>query len=108
MLLNHHRKPVVLRTRRLAILASTAAGLAIGGLFAVPTLSPTPPRALAQNLSQEAQHLAQPTGFADVVAKVKPAVISVRVKVAAAPQASGDDEPPFPNGSPMERFFRRF
>jgi serine protease Do len=71
-------------------------------------LSPNPPYALAQNLSQEAQHLAQPTGFADVVAKVKPAVISVRVKVAAPPQASGDDDPPFPKDSPMERFFRRF
>jgi serine protease Do len=108
MLLKDHPKPLGLRARRLAILATTAAGLAIGGLFVLPTLSPNPPYALAQNLSQEAQHLAQPTGFADVVAKVKPAVISVRVKVAAPPQASGDDDLPFPKGSPMERFFRRF
>ena len=42
--------------------------------------SPVP--AHAQNLTQQAQQLAQkPVGFADIVEKVKPAVISVRVKM---------------------------
>ena len=82
--------------------------LAVGGLLVAPPLSPDATRALAQNLSQEARHLAQPTGFADIVEKVKPSVISVRVKVAAAPQVSFDGDLPFPPGSPMERFFRRF
>ncbi|MGE3149509.1 MAG: Do family serine endopeptidase, partial [Pseudorhodoplanes sp.] len=43
--------------------------------------------------------------------KVKPAVISVSVKMDADPKtaANDDDEAsPFPPGSPMERFFRRF
>jgi serine protease Do len=47
-------------------------------------------------------------GFADIVEKVKPAVISVRVKVASGPQMmgfQGGDTPLPPN---VERFFRRF
>ncbi|MGH7247286.1 MAG: serine peptidase, partial [Pseudomonadota bacterium] len=48
-------------------------------------------------------------GFADIVAKVKPAVISVRVKVERpADSSSNDDGLPLPPGSPFERFFRRF
>jgi len=60
----------------------------------------------------------QPAGFADIVAKVKPAVISVRVKLDQAETSSfnGDSESPnesqgespFPQGSPMEKFFRQF
>jgi serine protease Do len=48
-------------------------------------------------------------GFADIVDKVKPAVISVRVKVAANPKMMGleGDLPSAPN-SQIERFFRRF
>jgi serine protease Do len=49
-----------------------------------------------------------PAGFADMVERVKPSVISVKVtmkdKVADASSKSDDDE----QGSPMERFFRRF
>jgi serine protease Do len=98
----------VLRMRRLALLATTVAGLAAGALLVAPDTASFAPQALAQNLSQQAQHLAQPTGFADIVEKVKPSVISVRVKVAAGPQLSSDDGLPFPKDSPMERFFRRF
>jgi serine protease Do len=98
----------VLPMRRLALLATTVAGLSAGALFLAPSYSPYAPPALAQNLSQEAQRLTQPQGFADIVDKVKPAVISVRVKMNVAPQASDSDESPFPKGSPMERFFKRF
>ena len=50
-----------------------------------------------------------PASFADVVDRVKGAVVSVKVKLAEV----GDDEdegPPrgFPPGGPLERFFRRF
>lgn len=92
--------------RRIALLATTIAGLTAGALFVAPSF-PNAPVAMAQNLSHEAQQVARPTGFADIVEKVKPAVISVRVKSDAAPQASSD-ELPFPKGSPMEQFFRRF
>ena len=51
---------------------------------------------------------AQPIGFADVVERVKPSVISVKVttkdKAADASNKDDDDE----SGSPMERFFRQF
>jgi len=54
------------------------------------------------------QHL----GFADVAAKVKPAVISVQVKLNDGPVLSSNEESgqgtPFPPGSPMDRFFRQF
>jgi serine protease Do len=44
-----------------------------------------------------------------IVEKVKPAVISVRVKVKAGSEMmSFDGDMPFPKNSPMERFFRRF
>ena len=39
------------------------------------------PAALAQNLREQAHKLQAPVGFADIVEKVKPAVISVRVKI---------------------------
>ena len=52
--------------------------------------------------------VAQPIGFADVVERVKPSVISVKVtmkdKAADASNKDDDDE----SGSPMERFFRQF
>src|SRR5215831_12240032 len=46
---------------------------------------------------------------ANLVEKIKPAVISVRVKTDAdAKTTSFEGDSPFPPGSPMERFFRRF
>jgi len=104
----------ILSARRFGLLATTIAGLGAAALFVVPNLAPNAAlfvgQAQAQNLSQQAQQLPQhPVGFADIVAKVKPAVISVRVKIdrPAAPGLS-DDEIPFPPGSPFERFFKRF
>ena len=97
-----------LSARRLALLATMIAGLSVGAYFVAPGVTFNTPAALAQNLSQEAKSLAQPIGFADIVEKVKPAVISVRVKSEAGPQLSSDRELPFPKGSPMEQFFRRF
>src|SRR3954453_18652981 len=106
----NQQKARILPMRRFALLATTVAGLAVGGFLVSPTLSPYAPMAHAQNLSQEAQNVARPAGFADIVEKVKPAVISVRVKMRteAQPSASSDDENPFPKGSPMEKFFKRF
>jgi serine protease Do len=105
-----------LSARRVALLATTIAGLGAAALFVAPNAAPrldlfgSP--AQAQNLSEKAQQLAQkPVGFADIVEKVKPAVISVRVKMerpATANSDNNDQENPFPPGSPFERFFRRF
>ncbi len=106
----------ILSVRRLGLLATTVAGLGAAAFFVAPNLSPEAAffaaPAHAQNLSQQAQQLPQhPVGFADIVAKVKPAVISVRVKMEqeATPSAGmSDEEMPFPPGSPFERFFKRF
>ena len=62
-------------------------------------------------MTEKVQQLPQrPVGFADIVEKVKPAVISVRVKIDRPSESglSGDDDLPFPPGSPFERFFKRF
>lgn len=55
-----------------------------------------------------------PQGFADLVTKVRPAVIAVRVKIDQETDSSGpnqndqQDLPPFAKGSPFEKFFRQF
>src|SRR5712692_4593995 len=106
--MNHSRTPSPARgirtARRLVLLASTAGlGIAVllGGPGNVPSLSALSTAALAQSAQR-------PAGFADVVEKVKPAVISVRVKLDEGPQTSSDEGLPFPQGSPFDRFFRQF
>jgi len=93
--------------RRLALLAGVA-GLGISVLFAGSgfnlnsSLGSFSPAAQAQSLQR-------PVGFADIVEKVKPAVVSVRVKLDGGPRTTGfEGELPFPKGSPMDRFFRQF
>ena len=101
--------------RKFALMASVVAGLGIAGYG----LSPAPhdvfsSAAHAQVDKQVKQQVAQPTGFADIVERVKPSVISVRVnigeKVAKDDSANknDDNDSPFQPGSPMERFFKRF
>ena len=83
------------------------AGLGAALLFAAPNSCQAEPPALTT--IAYAQGVQRPMGFADIVEKVKPAVISVRVKVNSGPQMMGfDGNMPFPPGSQMERFFRRF
>ena len=73
------------------LLATTIAGLGAAALVVAPgfnckaAIRP----AQAQNLTEQAQKLPAPIGFADIVAKVKPAVMSVRVKVDGGPQTTG-------------------
>ncbi|TMJ47213.1 MAG: DegQ family serine endoprotease [Alphaproteobacteria bacterium] len=106
--MNDNRTPGPARgirtARRLVLLASTAGlGIAVllGGPGNFPSLSALSTAALAQSAQR-------PAGFADVVEKVKPAVISVRVKLDEGPQTSSDEGLPFPQGSPFDRFFRQF
>jgi serine protease Do len=96
-----------------ALLATTVASLAAATFVFSP--DSYAPRALAdaaqaQNLTEKVQQLPQrPIGFADIVEKVKPAVISVRVKIDRPSESSlSEDDLPFPPGSPFERFFKRF
>jgi serine protease Do len=102
--------------RRLVLLASVAAvgaALLVGGPGYYANLPAW--TAAASAADSTLQH---PSGFADIVAKVKPAVISVRVKIDAASagpalmqqQRNDDDEDAVPTvpGSPMEKFFQQF
>ena len=60
----------------------------------------------------EVRKVEKPIGFADIVERVKPSVISVKVniaeKAASKDDSSGNEDSPFQPGSPMERFFKRF
>src|ERR1051325_5732432 len=102
-----------LSARRVALLATTVASLAAATfVFSPNSYAPSAlaDAAQAQNLTEKVQQLPQrPIGFADIVEKVKPAVISVRVKIdrPSEPNLSEDDLP-FSPGSPFERFFKPF
>jgi serine protease Do len=101
-------KPRVLPARRLFLLATTVAGLGAAALVVAPSLNLSGgyPAAIAQNLSEQARKLQAPVGFADIVEKVKPAVISVRVKVDGGTQTSALGSNDVPPG--LREFFRRF
>jgi serine protease Do len=94
--------------RRIFLLASVA-GLSGGLLFADFALAPhTSGNALFAPPYAQAQNAQRPVGFADIVEQVKPAVISVKVKMNAGGDnlALNEDNPL--RGTPFEDFFRRF
>ncbi|WP_298367625.1 Do family serine endopeptidase [uncultured Bradyrhizobium sp.] len=99
--------------RKLALMASVVAGLGAATYGFSPTHNPadlftTPAHAQVNN---EVKKVQQPVGFADIVERVKPSVISVKVNIrekVAKDDSGNNDDSPFQPGSPMERFFRRF
>jgi len=102
-----HNRP---SARRIALLASVAA---VGGVLLLGGPGGFDRMNLA-GLSQPA-HAAEaaqrPAGFADLVAKVKPAVISVRVKIDRAAETTGSgggNVMPFQPGGPLDKFFKQF
>ena len=104
------------RTPRRIILLSSAAGLAVALLIAGP--GGYLPHAMPawSFAAQAADATSQPVaGFADLVAKVKPAVIAVRVKLDEPQSAVEDEEDQGDSGNgniepgpPMERFFQQY
>ena len=103
----------LLSMRKFALMASVVAGLGAAAYGFGPSAGPVDifsTSAHAQ-VNNEVRKVAQPIGFADIVERVKPSVISVKVNIneKVAKNDSGDeDASPFQPGSPMERFFRRF
>ncbi|TAK49763.1 MAG: Do family serine endopeptidase [Xanthobacteraceae bacterium] len=104
--------------RRRALMASVALGLGAAsfGLTVPQARADLFGRAQAQ-VSSDMSKVQRPAGFADVVERVKPSVISVRVKMgeksgneksARRDRDRGDEDSPFAPGSPLDRFFRRF
>ncbi|MFZ0426142.1 MAG: Do family serine endopeptidase [Xanthobacteraceae bacterium] len=102
-----------LTARRLTLLASVA-GLGVAVLMAGPGGYHPLNLDAWTSTAQAAEAMQAPAGFADLVAKVKPAVISVRVKIddtakTTGMNKSGDNQAnPFEPGSPMEKFFQQF
>src|ERR1700733_1727989 len=95
----------VLSARRVALLTTAIAGIGVAAFLLAPNVASSSnslvTAAQAQNLTEKVQQLPQrPVGFADIVEKVKPAVISVRVKIERSADASQnrDDDLPFPPG----------
>jgi serine protease Do len=106
------RRPVF-SLRKFALMASVVAGLGASVYGFTPSLGPIDiftSTAHAQ-VNNEVRKVAQPVGFADIVERVKPSVISVKVAMGdktAKDDSADKDDSPFQPGSPMERFFRRF
>jgi len=91
-----------LTPRRIALLGSVAA-VAAAMIFGAPNglrqFQPTPVQAAETTL----QH---PADFSDLIARVKPAVVSVRVKMTQNDTRGNRSQ--LQPGSPMDRFFRQF
>jgi serine protease Do len=85
--------------KRTASWAGTAA-IAVASLLAGANIASRP------DWVSHAQVRSRPVGFADVVDKVKPAVISVRVKIDAGKRSKETSR--FPKDSPLGRSHRRF
>src|SRR6266566_7145196 len=104
----------LLSARKFALMASVVAGLGVAVYGFSPSRGPvdifsSPAHAQVNN---EVRKVEKPIGFADIVERVKPSVISVKVniteKLAKDDSSNSQEDSPFQPGSPMERFFRRF
>jgi serine protease Do len=106
-------KRPVFSLRKFALMASVVAGLGAAVYGFGPSHGPADvftSTAHAQ-VNNEVRKVAQPVGFADIVERVKPSVISVKVAIGdkgSKDDSANNDDSPFQPGSPMERFFRRF
>jgi serine protease Do len=93
--------------RKFALMASVVAGLGA----AVYGFSPQGPvdvfaTAAHAQVNNEVRKVERPIGFADIVERVKPSVISVKINIAEKvakgdDSANKDDDSPFQPGSPM-------
>src|SRR3954454_5747989 len=90
--------------RKFALMASVVAGLGVAVYGFSPSSDPanifsSPAHAQVNN---EVRKVAQPVGFADIVERVKPSVISVKVNIAekvAKDDSGNSDDSPFQPGS---------
>src|SRR5262245_34589348 len=108
-MLQHSSRRAPLSARRVVLLA-TVAGLGATALFAGADAAN---RGMLSAIGTAVAETPQrQVGFGDLVEKVKPAVISVRVKKSGGPEMMGLDDgngaPGIEPGSPADRFFRQF
>src|ERR1700735_1524427 len=97
---------------RAALLGAVALA-ALGGVAVETSIAPV--SAAATTAEAPGVHApAGPASFADVVDRVKPSVVSVKVKLSDADQVDDDDSqgvpgmPDIPKDSPFYHFFRHF
>ena len=103
-------KSQIKRPKLRTVLLGATAALAIGGVATHGHMGVM--HAHAQTMGQGMQNQGAPS-FADVVDKVRGAVVSVKVKVVETADASAEEGheqamPKMQPGDPLERFFRRF
>jgi serine protease Do len=95
--------------RKIALMASVVAGLGVAAYGLDSTSGGVGISPAYAQVNNDVSKVAQPTGFADIVQRVKPSVISVKVtmKEKAADVSDRGDGSDL-SGPPMERFFRQF
>ncbi|WP_131115942.1 Do family serine endopeptidase [Lichenihabitans psoromatis] len=105
------------RTRLRAALLGAVAVIAVGGVAAETTLMSVAPVHAAQIAPEAAPAQIAPGSFADVVDRVSPAVVSVKVKITEADDSDSDNSagnnnqramPNIPKDDPLYRFFKQF
>jgi len=105
-------RPAASRPLRQLLLGAAAALTLSGSLGATAVLSPAYAQSVSQSPTQQAAPVTVPgsiPSFADVIDRVKGAVVSVRVRVGdSAEDSEGVGMPGLQPGDPLERFFRRF
>ena len=91
--------------------AAAVAALIAGGAVESGLVAPNAAHAELRSMAQPVQNV---PSFADVIERVKPAVVAVKVKVQNVADRDDDESgprfsmPDLPPGHPMERFFRQF
>jgi serine protease Do len=106
---NRVRRPSLLSMRKLALMASVVAGLGVAayGIGVAIDFNILANAAQAQ-VTSAVSSMPQSIGFADMVERVKPSVVSVRVTMKQKATDTSDKSNDEDSGSPMERFFHQF
>jgi serine protease Do len=102
----HQRTPF--SARRVALLASVAA---IGAAVLIGGPGGFEPMTFGSPAAHAAEAAPHSAGFADLVAKVKPAVISVKVKIDRTAETTGSgagNVMPLEPGGPLDKFFQQY
>src|SRR5258705_12747020 len=101
-------QPSLLAVGQVDRMAYGGAGLAVDGFTPLSGSFGSIRSAAHAQVNRAVSAVAQPYGFADMVERVKPSVISVKVTMKEKASESSDKTEEDGSGSPMERFFRQF
>jgi serine protease Do len=116
--MTHQRNPVffshreqtrsLFSARKVALMASVLTGLAVCGFGSSSDHLDIFSSAAHAQVNNAVSSAGQPIGFADMVERVKPSVISVKVTMKERASDTANKSDADGAGSPMERFFRQF